>query len=337
MHHLDLSHMEQNPQIKLNHEYDPMSSHIPIYSQTLKHNSINNPQNLYDTIAKNHKQKQYWTKEEDTELLTLVRWLGDRKWVEVSSKLPNRTAMQCMQRYKKSLRPGMVKGCWSYEEDCLLLEIIDAHLKKNLPISELDWKETSLQIRGRNPKQCRERWFLNLDPNINRNPWTPEEDRLLFQLAEKYRMSWSRIARFMPGRTNNSVKIRYHSIMRKQSKNRIWSDSERQELIEHALLNNFQWTTIATKFLGRTVRQVREEFYHIAATKPEWIENQRYLLSVDNTNNYETNIANQNAPNIRHNDTEQHLKKSGDDVGSPMHTFLQAHNSPTPAIKHHNK
>jgi hypothetical protein len=48
-----------------------------------------------------------------------------------------------------------------------------------------DWTKISNYIRNnceiaqktkRTGKQCRERWFNHLDPKINKNPWSEEEE-----------------------------------------------------------------------------------------------------------------------------------------------------------------
>ena len=51
-----------------------------------------------------------------------------------------------------------------------------------------NWKsiaESLLKMEGgikRSGKQCRERWHNHLDPNINKEPWTASEYKLLFEL-----------------------------------------------------------------------------------------------------------------------------------------------------------
>ena len=37
------------------------------------------------------------------------------------------------------------------------------------------------QLPGRIGKQCRERWFNHLDPDIKKGDWTPDEDAVLFE------------------------------------------------------------------------------------------------------------------------------------------------------------
>ena len=38
------------------------------------------------------------------------------------------------------------------------------------------WSEIAKYLPGRIGKQCRERWYNHLDPNINKKGWTEEED-----------------------------------------------------------------------------------------------------------------------------------------------------------------
>jgi len=38
------------------------------------------------------------------------------------------------------------------------------------------WKEIATFLPGRIGKQCRERWYNNVDPNLNKDKWTVAED-----------------------------------------------------------------------------------------------------------------------------------------------------------------
>lgn len=62
------------------------------------------------------------------------------------------------------------------------------------------WTQIAKKLNGRIGKQCRERWHNHLDPNINKSPWTEEEDRLLAQAHEQYGNQWAKIAKLLPGR-----------------------------------------------------------------------------------------------------------------------------------------
>ena len=78
-----------------------------------------------------------------------------------------------------------------------------------------DWELISHHLPGRTPRQCKERWFTYLSPDVNRTAWTPEEDALLFDLLQKYGRKWGSIVCFFQNRTQNNVKNRWNTIVRK--------------------------------------------------------------------------------------------------------------------------
>ena len=81
-----------------------------------------------------------------------------------------------------------------------------------------NWSEISCRIPGRNPKQCRERWYYHLDHGVKKGVWTEEEDEIILSKQEQYGNQWSQFARFLQGRTDNDIKNRYHSLRRTMSK-----------------------------------------------------------------------------------------------------------------------
>ena len=69
---------------------------------------------------------------------------------------------------------------WTQEEDRVLLEIIQVRkIKKWSAIARC--METEYNLFGRTGKQCRERWHNQLDPNINNEEWSREEEEILFR------------------------------------------------------------------------------------------------------------------------------------------------------------
>jgi len=137
----------------------------------------------------------------------LVKMQKVRKWGEISKKMAGRTGVQCLLRWKK-LKLGLNRGQWTEYEDNLLKEWI----KKKGPNN---WEECGRFIHGRNGKQCREHWNNCLKPDLIKGEWTPEEDFLIMQFYEECNGRWKIMKELFEGRTENSIKNRFFSELRK--------------------------------------------------------------------------------------------------------------------------
>ena len=45
------------------------------------------------------------------------------------------------------------------------------------------WSFIARLLTGRLGKQCRERWYNHLNPDINKEPWTAEEDAMIVEVS----------------------------------------------------------------------------------------------------------------------------------------------------------
>ena len=134
---------------------------------------------------KDKKHPKKWTKEEDDLLRQAVREFGEKQWKEIAQRIPGRNHVQCLQRWKKVLRPGLKKGHWTDDEDNLLRLYRDKCS---------NWAEVAEKIPGRTAKQCRERWCNHVDPNVRKGDWSTEEDNVIVCLQEQWGNRWSAIA-----------------------------------------------------------------------------------------------------------------------------------------------
>lgn len=153
-----------------------------------------------------------WTKEEDQKLRAAVAAVGPQNWKMIATEYlgDQRSDVQCLHRWQKVLQPGLVKGPWTKEEDQIIIDCIEAGITK--------WSEIAERIPGRIGKQCRERWFNHLDPSLKKGGWTEEEDAVLVEAQAKWGNSWTKIAKLLPGRSENAVKNRWNSATRRRQK-----------------------------------------------------------------------------------------------------------------------
>jgi hypothetical protein len=64
-------------------------------------------------LSKPTSPSRRWSKEEDLQLRTAIEHYGEKNWKSVSGRVGTRTAVQCMHRWSKILKPGLIRGGWT--------------------------------------------------------------------------------------------------------------------------------------------------------------------------------------------------------------------------------
>lgn len=104
------------------------------------------------------------------------------------------------------------KNTFSIEEDEHLKYLVNS-IGQNWELIVKAMKKANF---NKNIRQCRDRYFHYLDPNINNNiNWSQSEDENIFKFVETYGKKWKMMEQMFPGRTEVSLRNRYNLLQRK--------------------------------------------------------------------------------------------------------------------------
>ncbi len=157
-----------------------------------------------------------WSQGEDSRLLEAVNKFGEGNWKKISEYVGTKSNTQCLQRYRRGLKPK--PGHFTHTEDEIIVKLVKEQLGESLgdlgdiyaESRKVDW---NLVVKNglpeRSTRQVRDRWMSNLSPSLNKANFTKEEDDLIVNMQLQMGNAWSTIARSFPGRHQDAVKGRY--------------------------------------------------------------------------------------------------------------------------------
>ena len=164
-----------------------------------------------DAKTINSKRKvKLWNESEDILLRESHEEIGNN-WIKIAERIEGRTASQCIQRWRRKFQLCKVRKNWIFEEDRRLLKMVNKYGN--------NWKKISNFFNNKTGKQIRERYINTLDPTIKKGSFTKEEDEVILQNYMSCGTRWNLISRKLCGRSQNSVKNRFYSCLKKKLEN----------------------------------------------------------------------------------------------------------------------
>ena len=78
-----------------------------------------------------------------------------------------------------------------------------------------NWEVVASHMKGRNIRQCHDRWTYYLSPSVSNEPWTSEEDKKLIELTQEIGGKWVQISKHFKGRNDTQIKNRWNILKKK--------------------------------------------------------------------------------------------------------------------------
>lgn len=107
------------------------------------------------------------------------------------------------QRRSRLAGPLSKKMKFTKKEDLKLKALIEKYTTN-------DWDEIAKHLPPRTARQCRDRWCNYIDPNLSQEPWTSEEDTVLFKIHKQLGNHWKKMEKYLPKRSKNNIKKRWN-------------------------------------------------------------------------------------------------------------------------------
>ncbi|CAL0300985.1 unnamed protein product [Lupinus luteus] len=130
--------------------------------------------------------------------------------MDVKGKVLNNSSSMIQSEEDEDM--DLRRGPWTVDEDLALINYIANH-------GEGRWNSLAHSAGlKRTGKSCRLRWLNYLRPDVRRGNITLEEQLLILELHARWGNRWSKIAQYLPGRTDNEIKNYWRTRVQKHAK-----------------------------------------------------------------------------------------------------------------------
>ncbi|GAA5814369.1 hypothetical protein MFLAVUS_007864 [Mucor flavus] len=148
-----------------------------------------------------------WTEAEDALLLKGFEEFGSA-WTKIANHyLPWRSRVQLRSHYLSKLDPNINREKWTQDE-------LDVLFRRTIMLGQ-DWKKVAEGLPGRSPLKCSLVWLNDLDPALNKGPWTKEETMLFWERVRRFQGNFVKVAEGLPGRNRVHCFHKFQTTVRK--------------------------------------------------------------------------------------------------------------------------
>uniref|UniRef100_A0A914QHY4 snRNA-activating protein complex subunit 4 n=1 Tax=Panagrolaimus davidi TaxID=227884 RepID=A0A914QHY4_9BILA len=238
----------------------------PMNSETLE---LTKNHQLTTLIKDDHMWKQ-------DELRRLRRGVREQLMRQMNLRLESRKALveEKIKNYNAT-NTEIELDLWRQEIETLQRKIVYNSTKSDAEIftgdySKISWQEISIKFFNglRSPKACEMKWLNEERPEINKSPWTPEEDEKLREISTLALSNWSFISHELgTKRSEFQCFCRLKEIELKIFHERvIWTNEEDDKLVSIVYafnnLESIPWEKIAKLMGNRQASDCRKRFQY---------------------------------------------------------------------------
>jgi hypothetical protein len=130
------------------------------------------------------KQRNFFTKEDDSLIKKFVEEHGPQNWNDISDTLKTKTARQCRERWNNKLAPSISTKNFEEDEDLLLIRLVYERGTKWSEISKFFIGRTGVSLKNRYQLLIRhKRTGKSIFYNTTKKEYTEYEDDFFDKLA----------------------------------------------------------------------------------------------------------------------------------------------------------